>query len=432
MNDEKGRLNIIFISSDKYPPIRPAARVIFQEAFAKRGHQVDWLVQAKEPSTNPSVVNRTEEKNIGNGVAYIAPTYVGTSRLGRLKKHMIDLANDLRIFPLMRKNRYNVIQVKDKYLSAIPALIVAKLYRVKFFYWLAFPHTEASIHQANNKFARYRYYYWIRGYFLKTLLYRVILPLSDHIFVQSDQMKLDIIKEGVDAHKMTPVPGSVDLDDIPYRTATNGSDLFLNDKHKNIVYLGTLNRMRQLGVIFEAFQLVVQKHPEARLFILGAGDTEDDESYLKELVNTLNIKDEVTFTGFIPMTRAWEYIRASTVCLSPYYPTPILLSTSPTKLIEYMAMGKAVVGNEHPEQQQVLDESGAGICVPWDKNAFADAIGALCDDPLKAEEMGRCGRVFVENNRTNKVMSDRVEETYLRILGTGNNKPEPLSVRLDN
>jgi hypothetical protein len=36
---------------------------------------------------------------------------------------------------------------------------------------------------------------------------------------------------------------------------------------------------------------------------------------------------------------------------------------SPTKLVEYMALGKAVVANDHPDQRMVLEQSGAGICV---------------------------------------------------------------------
>ncbi len=42
----------------------------------------------------------------------------------------------------------------------------------------------------------------------------------------------------------------------------------------------------------------------------------------------------------------------------------ILRAASPTKLVEYMAMGKAVVANDHPEQKRVIEESGAGYCVP--------------------------------------------------------------------
>ena len=108
--------------------------------------------------------------------------------------------------------------------------------------------------------------------------------------------------------------------------------------------------MRHLDFVIYMFAKVLKQVPNAKLYMLGKGDSEEDEIYLKSIVDKCGIEKSVIFTGFLPMTQAWTYIKESTVCISPYYPTPILLSTSPTKLIEYMAMGKPVVGNEHPEQ----------------------------------------------------------------------------------
>ena len=46
-----------------------------------------------------------------------------------------------------------------------------------------------------------------------------------------------------------------------------------------------------------------------------------------------------------------------------------------------MALGKAVVANDHPEQRRVIEESGAGICVPYAEQPFAAAIVRLLEDP---------------------------------------------------
>lgn len=406
MENSDQKLHILFVTSDKYPPFRPAARVIFGEELVARGHVIDWLIQAE------SNCNMSYQIPYGNGMAYISATDDGESRWRRLRKHLFDLANDLKMFLLVRKNRYNLIQVKDKYIAALLAILAAKFSKAKFFYWLAYPHAEASLHEAREDFARYRHFYLLRGYFFKFVLYKVILPAADHIFVQSEQMKQDIAREGISLAKMTPIPGSLSLSDIPYENPDISARSIKPVEEKHVIYLGTLLRTRRLDFIVRAHAKVVKRHPNAKLFLIGKGEMPEDEQFLINEAERLGIQDSIIFTGYLPMSKAWELIRNADVCLSPYYPTPILNSTSPTKLIEYMAMGKAVVGNDHPEQSLVISESGAGLCVSWDENEFSNAINTLLDEPILASEMGVQGRYYVEQHRTNKIMAGIIENKY--------------------
>ena len=78
-------------------------------------------------------------------------------------------------------------------------------------------------------------------------------------------------------------------------------------------------------------------------------------------------------------------------------------------------MGRPVVANDHPEQSLVLAESKAGICVPWNESQFAGAIIDLLQNPEQIRAMGRRGRAWVESNRTNNIMADLVESTYIAL-----------------
>ena len=103
---------------------------------------------------------------------------------------------------------------------------------------------------------------------------------------------------------------------------------------------------------------------------MGGSENASDVQLLQNEAKRLGIDHAVTFTGFLPQREAWQYVEKADVCVSPILPTPILNCGSPTKLLEYMAMGKASVANDHPEQQQIISESKAGICVPYDEKAF--------------------------------------------------------------
>jgi glycosyltransferase involved in cell wall biosynthesis len=414
--DEK--LDILFVTSDLFPPFRPAAKAVFAEGLAARGHRIDWLLQAAEPS---GAAGRQPFKG---GVAYVAPTNTGGSRLARLKRHLANVRNDLRVFGLLRKHPYSLVQIKDKYLGALLAIAAAKLYRVPVFYWLAYPHGEASLYAARSGVARYRLLYRLRGALQRFVLYRLIMPACKHVFVQSEQMRRDCAGEGIPLEHMTAVPSSLNLRDLDARAGP------AEDGHRGpptVVYLGTLLRERQLDFLVRAHALVVAALPDAQLTFVGSGWMPDDEQLLRREAERLGLGRNVTITGWLPMPEAWQQVRRAALCVSPYLPVPILRSTSPTKLIEYMALGKPVVANDHPEQAEVLRESGAGLVCGWNEQEFAAAIVELLLDPERREQMGAAGRRYVAEHRTHWAMVELVCGRYRQHL---RETPKPPKSRL--
>jgi glycosyltransferase involved in cell wall biosynthesis len=212
---------------------------------------------------------------------------------------------------------------------------------------------------------------------------------------------------------MTPVPGSLNLDSIPYRHEDDPGPAAAE-----VLYVGTLIRQRRLDFLVRMFAQVLTKVPNAKLVFVGKAEMPEDQELLDNEIDRLGIPvDRICFIGEVQMSEVWRYVESASVCLSPYYPSFELDSTSPTKLIEYMAMSRPVVANEHPEQSVVIADSGAGLCVPWDETAFAEAVVTLLGDPDKAEEMSRRGRAWVERHRTNEIMAELVEGQYRRLLG---------------
>jgi hypothetical protein len=106
------RLRILFVTADKFPPFRPAAKAIFADGLSASGHDVDWLIQAAD--------ERTAEgpRHYKRGVAFVAATNGGSSRLARLRKYWAALRNDWHVFRLLREHEYSLVQIKDKYVGA--------------------------------------------------------------------------------------------------------------------------------------------------------------------------------------------------------------------------------------------------------------------------------------------------------------------------
>lgn len=396
---------ILMIAEDKFPPFRVDVAVLFAKELRELGYELDWVLQSSSPCS------KSYKTQWSNCFVMVGKTNTGENLANRIHKHVLNLINDRAIFRLLTKKQYDIIQVKDKFLSALLAIFASKKNNIKFTFWLSYPFPEASIYEAESGSARYPILYRIRGHFFKILLYKIILPCADHIFVQSEQMKEDIAQMGISKTKMTSVPMGVPLEAIPYSAASSVTEM-----PKTVLYLGTLIKFRRLDFLIRAFALVKKEIPDAKLILVGAGESPNDEQFIYDEINRCQINDSVNMTGFLPMKDAWEYVRRASVCVSPFFPNFVLNSTSPTKLVEYMAMGKAVVVNDHPEQRIIIRDSGAGTCVNWDELEFANAIINLLKNPQKAQTMGKKGREYIKQHRSYNKIAQHVDSVYQKII----------------
>ncbi len=409
MKKDNTKLKLLFIAADKYPPFRVDVTKLFAQELLGRGHSIDWVLQSEADC------KQSYQTTWAGSRVWVGKADAGFSRLARLRKHLYGIGHDFLMFKRLKAERYDFVQVKDKYIAAVLAIIATRLNKTRFVYWCSYPFPEASLYEVKVGTARYPVFWYIRGQVLHVMLYRIITKFADHIFVQSEQMKRDFIYNGVAADKLTPVPmGFVPEDFQAFEASSAPAPNGVNATN-SVVYLGTLIRARKLDFVIRAFAKVLEKIPTATLHFVGAGEDPEDEALLQRESARLNISDAVFFTGLLPQSEAIAHVKDASVCVSPFYPTPILNSTSPTKLIEYMALGKAVVANDHPEQRLVLEESQGGICVAWEEGAFAAAIVEILNNPDKAQKMGEMGREYVNQYRTYGHIADKVEAEYLRI-----------------
>jgi glycosyltransferase involved in cell wall biosynthesis len=406
----KTPVRLLVVSSDTYPPFRVDVAVLYGQELVRRGHRIDWILQSEE------VCHRSYETTWSGCKVWVGPTDTGQTLFQRVRKHVRGICHDMKLLGLVRRNSYDVIEVKDKFVSGLFALVAKRLYKTRFVYWLSYPFPEEYLLRAADGTARYPFLSRIRGQAFRTLLYKVLLPAADHVFVQSEQMRRDIAREGIPLDKMSAVPMGIDAK--KFAEFRSPAAPVIDPAEPSILYLGTLSRVRRLDFLLRVL-VAVRKHVDgAKLYLVGRGDDPTDEQFLKSEAARLGIESSVVFVGQLPQARALEYVRDAAVCVSPFFPTPILNSTSPTKLVEYMAMGKAVVANDHPEQRLVLEQSGAGLCVPWSEEAFASAIVELLRSPARRQELGERGRDYATRHRSYEVIAVAVEESLAALVST--------------
>ncbi len=88
-------------------------------------------------------------------------------------------------------------------------------------------------------------------------------------------------------------------------------------------------------------------------------------------------------------------LAAADICLVPLRDVPLFSTFIPSKMFEYLAAGKAVIGSVAGEAARILSEAGATVVPPEDSAALATAIAALAASPSRRAEMGQAGRAHV-------------------------------------
>lgn len=313
---------------------------------------------------------------------------------------------------------YDAIQVRDMPIVAFFVLLIANSKSIPFYYWMSYPQSEGQISRALARGYRAGMRYWfplIQGSIGKFLLYKYILLKSDHIFVQSEQMLKDLAALGIPVQKMTPVPMGVDTDAVESMSMTKCDDARLNGKYV-LAYLGTLDRARNIEVLFGMLKQVLTQFPSTVLLLIG--DTEDKEhrSWLEGQALIHNVEKSVIWTGWLSTDEAWSYVRRADIGLSPIPRGHLLDCSSPTKVIEYMAIGIPVIGNDNPDQQLVLSESGAGLCTKFDENEFSQAVIKLLSCAEMRQRMSENGKQYVSQKRGYHKLAEELSSVYMRLI----------------
>lgn len=147
------------------------------------------------------------------------------------------------------------------------------------------------------------------------------------------------------------------------------------------IFLGTPAVYKGIDTMIEAARLVNQ--PGFRLVIAGVPDS----SLLWKLGSNDSRGTTVEIIGELPIDEAPELLAAADFVVIPQLGGPATTGQVPAKLVDAMALGKAVVASEISDIPQML--SGCGLLSkPGDVIDLAAKMTVLADDPELRERLG--------------------------------------------
>ena len=250
---------------------------------------------------------------------------------------------------------------------------------------------------------------------------RLNLAAAARIFVVSEVERRNLEAAGVAPGKIVLNPNGVDPD--VFSPGIGGeqvrNELGVKDGETLVGFVGSFGPWHGVLTLAEAIRKIPDSHP-IRFLMVGAGSL---QSQVKELLKAETKQRRVIFTGAVEHEKVPALLDACDVLVSPHVPLAdgSDFFGSPTKIFEYMAMGKGIVASRLGQIGEVLEHEKTALLVePGDANELSDAIVRLAESYELREKLGAAARRAAIERHTWKRNAQRVLDAYSELLDESN------------
>jgi glycosyltransferase involved in cell wall biosynthesis len=247
---------------------------------------------------------------------------------------------------------------------------------------------------------------------------RVCFKTAAQIICISPRLKEHLRdKWDVDESKLTVLPCAADVE--AFKPNYNSEDVRKRlglSTEPIVMWIGGFYPWHDLSLLLESFALTLQRRPDARLVLVGDGQT---RLAVENTVKKAGMQHAVIMTGKIAHSEMPDMLSIADVAVVPSAPLTAGIggTGTPLKLFEYMAAGKAIVATALNEAAEVIQHGRNGILVePGDVNAFAEATLKLINNPNERRCLSHNAREQAVKQFSWEHYTRRLEEIYFRVV----------------
>lgn len=210
---------------------------------------------------------------------------------------------------------------------------------------------------------------------------------------------------GVGADKIEIVPNGIDLSE--YLTIPD-SGVFrkkyrILENQKIVLYVGRLDPTKGIDLLIQSFSDLLLEDKNARLVLVG-GDI-GYGSTLKNRVRSLNLEDQVIFTGFVSQQEKMAAIVDADVFVTPSF------TGFPMTFMEACLCGTPIVTTDKGDALDWIDER-VGYVVEYDRVELKDAMLKILSDDRLRQEFAEWGQKIVLKHYNWSAIVKNIEELY--------------------
>ncbi len=387
-------MNILMVHPhDVYSRSEPwTVRIVYlAREFVKKGHRVQLVYF-------PLEWHRQGPSMLGKDITAIP--------LPRTHGPHVLIANIMRVVTLARRADIVHFQ-KCFYHAALPALLAAVMANKPVHYdW---DDWELKIYEVSTKPGALRN---LVRLFLGTLE-NSIPRLVDTVSTASKRLRDKCEKLGCGSAMLFDAHVGADIDAFHPRV----SGACIREKFRItaplVLYLGQLHGGQYVELFIKTAARLIRERKEELLFMIVGDGYQANE--LKKLSLQLGLDGKLIFAGAVSHDIIPQYIAAADVCVACFEENEVTACKSPLKIVEYMAMGKAIVASRVGEVPLML--GGAGLLVPpGDVASLAQGIIRIIQDKTLKVDLEKQARRRSEDEYNWGVTAGHILAAYAKAL----------------
>jgi glycosyltransferase involved in cell wall biosynthesis len=235
-----------------------------------------------------------------------------------------------------------------------------------------------------------RFRTWLR------LCEEVSLRCASRIVVVSEPIRQELLGRMIPSERILVNPNAVDPDH--FHPGCGGKQvrqqIGLSTDEIVVGFVGSFSYWHGIPILQQAIREIFRVSPQEkiRFLLIGTGPLRAE---MGAFLQDLEQSRRVIFTGIVPHHQVAAYLDAADILVSPHVPLPDgrPFFGSPTKLFEYMAMGKAIIASRLDQLAEVLNHTDTALLVtPGDVQQLAGAVRLLSHDEGLRQRLGARAR----------------------------------------
>lgn len=396
-------MNLLIFPEYAHPSNHVVVNTVFERLLPARGHVVHMV----RPMAGITTL-QTEAAPWSTGSMLVYPDEPLGGPITNVRRTFRQWRWILRALRQLQGVPIDVVLVRNDLVNAYAASRWARRRGIPFIHQISSPDAEFVLNSGRLRRGVGGLYQRLRGR-IGLAVRRSVSRGATAVLAISESMREHLVAvDGLDPTRVFSFPMGVLADEAP----PAGETTALRDRlglpvDRTLVYSGVLDPVRQPEWMLDVFDLVRAQVPDAVLLVVTY---QTDERRQNFEADARQRNADVRVIGPVPFREVSRYLRCADVVLAPCPPLMEYRISSPTKSLEGMCAAVPVVGSaEVDEHRAILEPSGGGVSVPWDKERFAEAIVTLLKDPERRRQMGEHGRRWVLEHRTYPQLAEYLE-----------------------
>ena len=250
------------------------------------------------------------------------------------------------------------------------------------------------------------------------MLSRLVYLLANKVTCVSNSVRDTMFPFATTQDKITVIQNGINTEIYdPTNIYSSLRDEYNIKSHTKIIgTVGLLDPWKGQHVVLESIPQVLKKHPDVIfLFVGGESKKANSAGYRHRLfqrAQELGIAKQVIFTGFR------GDIQNVLACLNIFVHASTSPDPFPTTVLEAMSMGKPVIASKSGGVLEQIEDGKDGILVtPNNSEELAHELDILISNPVRAENLGKEGRLSVMKKfnweRSINMLAEIYEDLFL-------------------